>query len=125
MLEFMCIFTQDLMMCFGRGMRVFVLPPPPSVRGRLTSAQGISYPRTSTHIGGEIHWSEIPRAEVSYPGCEGGGAKFAIWGEIPRVVTKGGVKIGVKISGPKFTFRGVGWNFGPCKGGVKHQGGLR
>ena len=31
MLEFMCIFTQDLMMCFGRAMRVFVLPPPPSV----------------------------------------------------------------------------------------------
>ena len=31
MLEFMCIFTQDLMMCLGRAMRVFVLPPPPSV----------------------------------------------------------------------------------------------
>ena len=31
MLEFMCIFTQDLMMCFGRAMRDFVLPPPPSV----------------------------------------------------------------------------------------------
>ena len=31
MLEFMCIFTQDLMMCFGRAMRDFALPPPPSV----------------------------------------------------------------------------------------------
>ena len=31
MLEFMCKFTQDLMMSFGRAMRDFALPPPPSV----------------------------------------------------------------------------------------------
>ena len=68
---------------------------------------------------------KFPGPRLATPGCEGGGAKFAIRGEIPRVVTKGGVKIGVKISGPKFTLRGVGCNFGPCKGCVKHQGGLR
>ena len=31
MLEFMCKFTQDLMMSFGRAVRDFALPPPPSV----------------------------------------------------------------------------------------------
>ena len=50
--------------------------------------------------------SKLSGPKLATPGCEGGGAKFAIRGEIPRVVTKEGVKIGVKISGPKFTFRG-------------------
>ena len=47
MLEFMCIFTQDLMMCFGRAMRVFVLPPPPSVP--LPSSPPLAEQKPSLH----------------------------------------------------------------------------
>ena len=34
-----------------------------------------------------------------------------------------GLKIGVNTSGQKFTFLGVGWNFGPARGMSSIKGG--
>ena len=47
MLEFMCKFTQDLMMSFGRAMRDFALPPPPSVP--LPSSPPLAEQKPSLH----------------------------------------------------------------------------